>query len=172
MDLKKKIREIKDWPKKGVNFKDITPMLEDPKALGHVVDSLADPFIGKKIDKVVGIDARGFLLAAPIAYKLNVGLSIVRKKGKLPHKIIAQKYVLEYAENIIEMHKDTIKKGERAYIVDDVLATGGTMEATCKIVEKLGGKIVGVGFLINLKFLKGKEKLKKYKVYSLVNYEK
>lgn len=170
MNLKKYIREIPNWPKKGVGFKDITPLLEDKKAFTHVVDELADYFLDKKIDKVVGIDARGFLLAAPIAYKLNAGLSIVRKKGKLPHKTISQKYALEYAENIIEMHKDTIKKGERIYIVDDVLATGGTIEATCQIVEKLGGKIVGVGFLINLKFLKGEEKLKKYKIYSLVNY--
>ncbi len=172
MDLKKYIREIKDWPKKGVGFKDITPLLENKKAFAHVVDELADYFIDKKIDKVVGIDARGFLLAAPVAYKLNAGLSIVRKKGKLPHKTISQKYALEYAENIIEMHKDTIKKGEKIYIVDDVLATGGTMEATCKIVEKLGGKIVGVGFLINLKFLGGEKKLKKYPIYSLIDYEK
>ena len=170
MNLKKYIREIPNWPKKGVGFKDITPLLENKKAFTHVVDELADYFLDKKIDKVVGIDARGFLLAAPIAYKLNAGLSIVRKKGKLPHKTISQKYALEYAENIIEMHKDTIKKGERIYIVDDVLATGGTMEATCQIVEKLGGKIVGVGFLINLKFLGGEKKLKKYKIYSLVNY--
>lgn len=172
MDLKNYIREIKDWPKKGIGFKDITPLLEDKKAFCHAVDEMADYFLDKKIDKVVGIDARGFLLAAPVAYKLNAGLSIVRKKGKLPHKVIAQKYALEYAENIIEMHKDTIKKGERIYIVDDVLATGGTMEATCKLVEKLGGKIAGVGFLINLKFLKGEEKLKKYPIYSLIEYEK
>lgn len=171
MDLEKYVREVKDWPKKGVGFKDITPMLEDPKAFASVVDELADYFIDKKVDKVVGIDARGFLLAAPVAYKLNAGLSIVRKKGKLPRKVVAQKYALEYAENVIEMHKDTIKKGEKVYIVDDVLATGGTMEATCKLVEKLGGEIVGVGFLINLKFLKGEERLKKYPIYSLIDYE-
>lgn len=170
MDLKKYIREIPNWPKKGVGFKDITPLLENPKAFQFVIDKLADQYIGKKIDKVVGIDARGFLLAAPVAYKLGAGLSIVRKKGKLPHKTICRKYALEYASNIIEMHKDTIKKNERVIVIDDVLATGGTMEATCQIIEKLGGKIVGISFLTDLTFLKGSEKLKKYKIHSLIKY--
>lgn len=170
--LQSKIRTIKDWPKKGVDFKDITPLLEDGKAFKSAIDELAKPFKNQKIDKVVGIDARGFLLAAPIAYKLGAGLAIIRKYGKLPAKTISQKYALEYASNILEMHRDSIKPGERVLVVDDVLATGGTMKATCEIVERLGGKIVGIAFLINLKFLKGKEKLKKYKTYSLIDYNR
>lgn len=170
MNLKSKIREISDWPKKGVGFKDITPLLEDPKALKFVIDKLAASYQNEKIDKVVGIDARGFLLASAVAYKLGAGLSIVRKKGKLPHKTISKKYALEYASNELEIHKDTIKPGERVIVVDDVLATGGTMEATTHMIEKLGGKIVGISFLIDLTFLNGKEKLKKYNINSLVGY--
>lgn len=168
--IKKLIREIPDWPKKGVSFKDITPLLEDAQLLRFIIDQLAKPYKNKKIDKVVGIDARGFLLASAVAYKLAAGLSIVRKAGKLPYKTILQKYVLEYASNTIEMHRDTIKKGERVVIIDDVLATGGTMEAACKMVEALGGKIVGISFLINLKFLNGAKKLKKHRIFSLINY--
>src|SRR3989344_6940573 len=136
--IKKYIREIPDWPKKGVNFKDITPLLQNPKAFRQAIDTLAKPYIKNRPDIVVGIDARGFLLAAPVAYKLGAGLAIVRKKGRLPHKTIFQKYALEYASNEIEMHKDAIKKSQRVLIVDDVLATGGTMAATARLVEKLG----------------------------------
>ncbi len=170
MNLKNKIREVSDWPKKGVGFKDITPLLEDPKALQFAIDKLATPYKNEKIDKVVGIDARGFLLASAVAYKLKAGLSIVRKKGKLPHKTISKKYALEYACNELEMHKDTINPGERVIVIDDVLATGGTMETTCQMIEKLGGNIVGISFLIDLTFLNGKEKLKKYNLNSLVEY--
>jgi adenine phosphoribosyltransferase len=168
--IKKNTREIPDWPKKGVNFKDITPLLQDKKVFRAIIDALARPYIGKKIDKIVGIDARGFIFAAAMAYKLGAGLAIVRKKGKLPHKTISQKYALEYAENIIEMHQDSVKPGEKIIIVDDVLATGETMKAAINLVKKLKGKIIGVDFLIELMFLKGRDKLKNYKLRALAKY--
>lgn len=171
MDLKSKIREIPDWPKVGVNFKDITTLLEDKEAFRYVVDKLAEPYAGKGIDKVVGIDARGFLLASAIAYKLGAGVSIVRKKGKLPHKTIARDYTLEYASNTIEMHEDTIKPGEKVVIVDDLVATGGTIEATAQLVEQMGGKIEGISFIIDLPFLGGSKKIEKYKTHYLVSYD-
>ena len=173
MDLKLKIREIPDWPKPGVNFKDITTLLEDKDAFKVAVDSLAELFSSQKIDKIVGIDARGFLLAAPVAYKLNVGLAIVRKKGKLPSRTIGQEYTLEYASNAIEMHDDAIKTGENIVLIDDLCATGGTALATCDLIEKLGGKIIGISFLIDLPFLDGSNKLKArgYEVCSLVKYD-
>jgi len=170
IDLKLKIREIADYPKKGISFKDITPLLGDAKAFKCAIDKIASTYKDKKIDKVVGIDARGFLLASAVAYKLKAGLAIVRKKGKLPFKTIFSEYDLEYGKDIVEMHEDSIKTKERVIIIDDVLATGGTMEAAVKLVERLSGKIIGISFLIDLTFLKGKEKLKKYKVYSLIDY--
>lgn len=169
-NLKEKIREIPDWPRKGVNFKDITPLLEDADYFKFIVDRLAEFFAGKEVEKVVGIDARGFLLASAVAYKLGVGVAIVRKKGKLPHKTIVREYELEYGSNAIEMHKDAVKPKERVIIIDDVLATGGTAKATADLVEELGGDIIGLGFLIDLTFLKGKEKLSGYNVYSLIQY--
>lgn len=171
MNLKEKIREIPNWPQRGVSFKDITPLLEDPKYFRYLINQLAQPYLNQKIDKVVGIDARGFLLASSIAYKLGAGLAIVRKKGKLPRKTISQKYGLEYASDTLEMHTDAIKKRERVIIVDDVLATGGTMKATCRLIEELGGNIMGIAFLINLKSLFGEKKLSKYKIHHLVEYE-
>ena len=173
MDLKSKIREIPDWPKAGVNFKDITTLLEDGDAFRQAVDQLAAPYQGQKIDKVVGIDARGFLLAAPIAYKLGAGLAIARKKGKLPSNTIEKEYTLEYDSNTIAMHDDAIKPGESIILVDDLCATGGTALAACDIISRLGGNILGVSFLIDLPFLGGSVKLKElgYKVESLVEYE-
>lgn len=168
--IKSKIREIPDWPKKGVNFKDITPLIEDNKAFRKVIDALSKPYLNKKVDKVVGIDARGFLLAAAVAYKLNSGVAIVRKKGKLPFKTISKKYALEYGSNIIEMHKDTILPGEKVLLVDDVLATGGTMKTAIDLVKELKGKIIGVDFLIELTFLNGRKKLKGYKIRALAKY--
>jgi len=168
--IKSKIREIPDWPKKGVNFKDITPLIEDGRVFKKVIDVLAKPYLNKRIDKIVGIDARGFLLAAPLAYKLNTGLAIVRKKGKLPSKTVSRKYALEYGSNIIQMHKDSILPGERVLLVDDVLATGGTMKAAIDLVKELKGKIIGIDFLIELTFLKGRKKLGGYKIRSLVKY--
>jgi adenine phosphoribosyltransferase len=170
MDLKQKIREIPDWPEKGVNFKDITPLLQDGEAFKYAIDAMCEPFLENKPDIIVGIDARGFILSAAMAYRLGTGLTLIRKKGKLPPKTICQDYTLEYATNTIEMKEDAIQKGQKILIVDDVLATGGTMEATCKIVEKLGGEIIGISFLIELDFLKGREKFKNYKVESLIHY--
>lgn len=176
MNIKQYIREIPNWPKKGVNFKDITPLLQDKKAFRYTIDALAKPFIdrshkqSRRADIVVGIDARGFIFASSVAYKLNAGLALIRKKGKLPSKTISTKYALEYASNEIEMHKDAITKGQKVLIVDDVLATGGTMQATVKLVEKLGGKIIGIAFVIDLTFLNGAKKLKKYFLHSLIKY--
>lgn len=170
MNLKKYIREIPNWPKVGINFKDITPLLHNPKAFQFAINQMSKPFLKKKIDVVVGIDARGFILAAAIAFKLRAGLAIVRKKGKLPWKTIAQKYKLEYATNTIEMHKDAIKPNQKVLLVDDVLATGGTMKAAVDIVKKLRGKIVGIAFLIVLSYLEGEKKLQKYKIHSLIKY--
>jgi len=168
--IKKTIREIPNWPKKGVNFKDITPLLQDKKVFWTIINEMAKVYTGRKIDKVVGIDARGFIFAAALAYKLKAGLAIVRKKGKLPHKTIGQKYSLEYRSDIIEMHRDAIKTGEKVVMIDDVLATGGTMKAAANLVEKLKGKIESIDFLIELSFLNGRKKLKNYKLRSLAIY--
>jgi len=163
MDLKSKIREIPDWPEKGVNFKDITPLLQNKDAFKFVIDEMCKVCLSAdRPDIIVGIDARGFILAAVMAYKLEIGLSLIRKKGKLPHKTISQEYALEYATNTIEMHEDSIQKGQKVLIVDDVLATGGTMKATADMIEKLGGDIIGISFLVELDFLNGREKLKNY----------
>jgi len=171
MNLKKKIRNIPDFPQKGIIFRDIGPLLEDKKSLRYVIDQLVKKFKGKKIDKIVGIDARGFILAGILADRLEAGMVMVRKKGKLPYKTEYQEFDLEYGKGILEIHKDSIKKGEKVLLVDDVLATGGTMLATAKLVGKLRGKIVGITFLITLDYLPGKEKLKDYQVFSLVNYK-
>jgi len=168
--IKSNVREIPDWPEKGVSFKDITPLLCNKKIFAELGGTLSAPYAGRKIDKVVGIDARGFIFAAAMAYKLKTGLVIVRKKGKLPFKTISKKYSLEYASNVLEMHEDSILPGERIVLVDDVLATGGTMKATIDMVEKLKGKIIGVDFLIELAYLKGRKKIKGYKIRSLAKY--
>ena len=168
--LKLKIRSIPDWPQKGIIFRDITPVLEDKKLFRFLIQELAKSFKGKKIDKIIGIDARGFIMAAALAYKLKTGLAIVRKKGKLPYKTIRKKYTLEYASETLEMHKDSIKPGERVLLVDDLLATGGTMAAAADIIKKLGGKILGILFFIELEDLKGRKKLKGYKTKSLIKF--
>jgi adenine phosphoribosyltransferase len=170
INLKSKIREITDWPIKGVSFKDITPLLQDKDSLRLAIDGLARPYLKNKPDIVVGIDARGFLLSSAVAYKLKRGLAIIRKKGKLPYKKVWKKYILEYTTNILEMHKDAITPGEKVLIVDDVLATGGTIKATTDLVEKLGGKVIGIAFLIELDYLKGRKKIRGYPVHSLIHY--
>jgi len=171
MDLKPHIREILNWPINGVNFKDITTLLQDAKLFKYVIDEMAKPFLDKSIDKIVAIDARGFLLATPIAYKLDCGVSLVRKKGKLPYKTIEKSYQKEYGPDSLTMHQDTIQPGEKVLIVDDLLATGGTVTAAADLVEELGGKIVGMTFIIDLPFLGGSKKLQKYKLNWLVSYE-
>jgi len=171
-DLKAKLRVIPGWPKKGVNFIDITTLLRDPVAFRSVVDTLTAHFASKRIDCIVGIEARGFMLGAPIAYNLGVGFVPARKKGKLPFKKYSVEYSLEYGTEFVEMHRDAIKKGERVVIIDDLLATGGTAEATVRLVEKMGGKVVGLAFMVELDFLKGRKKLSGYDLLSLVHYEK
>ena len=171
MDIKRNIREVPHWPIKGVNFKDITTLLQDQKTFRYVIDEMARPFQNKKIDKIVAIDARGFILAAPIAYKLKTGVSLVRKKGKLPHKTISTTYMKEYGPDTLTMHRDTIKPGEKVLIVDDLLATGGTLGATIKMIEKLKGKIIGISLIIDLPFLGGSQKFKKYNLHYLVSYD-
>jgi len=166
--LKSKIRSIPDWPRKGIIFRDITPVLEDKKLFQFLINKLAEFCKNKKIDKIVGVDARGFILASALAYKLKTGLSLVRKKGKLPGKTVGKKYTLEYASETLEMHRGAVKPGEKVLLCDDLLATGGTMSATCDIVKKLGGEIVEIVFFIELKDLKGKKKLKGYNVKSLI----
>ncbi len=168
--LRQKIREVLDFPTPGIRFKDITPLLEDPLSFKEAIDALSASFLDDRIDKVVGVDARGFLLAAPVAYLLGAGMVIVRKRGKLPHKVILQEHTLEYGKASLEIHVDAIKKGERVLIIDDVLATGGTAEAALKLVEALGGVVVGLGFLLELSKLHGKEKFTNYKAYSLLTY--
>jgi len=170
-DLKTKIREISDFPKKGINFKDITPLLEDARRFKQAIDLFVKEYKSKGIKKIIAIDARGFLIASALAYKLGSGIVIVRKKGKLPYKTIGCDYDLEYGKETLEIHQDSIKPGEKILIVDDVLATGGTALASAQLVEKLKGQIVGLAFLIELSFLQGREKLKKFKIISLVKYK-
>lgn len=167
--LKSKIRHIQDFPIKEINFKDITPLLEDRDAFKEAIDGLADAFRGEKIDKVVGIDARGFLFASAVAYLLNAGMVIVRKKGKLPYETIVREHDLEYGRGTLEIHKDAVNPDEKVLIIDDVLATGGTVEAAAKLVEDLGGIVVGVGLLLELP-MGGRERLSKYHVVSLIKY--
>ncbi len=169
-NLKLKVRSIPDWPRKGVIFRDITPVLEDKRLFRFLIEELAKFYQKKKIDKIVGIDARGFILASALAYKLNTGLAIVRKKGKLPYKSVRKKYTLEYAAETLEMHQDSIKPREKVLLCDDLLATGGTMKATTDLVKKLGGQILGIIFFIELKDLRGRKKLKGHKVKSLIKF--
>ncbi|MDZ7260823.1 MAG: adenine phosphoribosyltransferase [candidate division KSB1 bacterium] len=169
--LKHLIRNVPDFPKKGIGFKDITTLIKDGKAFRKAVDDLAEPFQDKGVDLVVGVEARGFIFAAALAYKWGVGVIPVRKPGKLPAETLKEEYALEYGTDAVEIHKDAIQKGQRVLIVDDLLATGGTVAATARLVERLGGQIVGIAFLIELSFLKGREKLKKYQTVSLIKFD-
>ena len=169
-DLKKLIRDVPDFPKKGIIFKDITPLLQDPKGLRTAVEVISQHYKNKKIDIVVGAEARGFILAPTIAFNLGAGFVPIRKPGKLPYKKISESYSLEYGTDTLEMHKDGIKKGQHVLMVDDLLATGGTMAACCKMVESLGGNIAGCTFLIELAFLNGRNALSKYDVFSVIKY--
>jgi adenine phosphoribosyltransferase len=170
MDIKNYLRDVPDFPKKGVMFRDITPVLKDPKAFKYVIDTLVHRYKKEHIDKVVSIEARGYIFGGALAYNLNCGLVPVRKLGKLPAETIKIEYDLEYGKNVIEIHKDGLRKGEQVLLFDDVLATGGTMLAACKLVEMLGAQVVACAFLANLTYLKGFEKLKDYHVFSLVEY--
>jgi len=169
-DLKKFIRDIPDFPKPGILFRDITTLLQNESAFKNAIDQLVQHFKGKEIHKVVGIESRGFLTGAPVAYLLGAGFVPVRKKGKLPHKTTSVTYALEYGEDTLEMHLDSIIKDEHVLIIDDLLATGGTAKATVELVEKNGGHVAGLGFLIELKDLKGREKLGNKHIFSLMEY--
>ncbi|WP_282054363.1 adenine phosphoribosyltransferase [Maribacter luteus] len=170
MNLKTFIREIPDFPSKGVVFRDITPLLKDPKAIRYTQEALLDLVGGLKVDKVVGMESRGFFFAPMLAARLEAGFVPVRKPGKLPYNTIQQSYNLEYGSDVLEMHSDAIQKGDRVLIHDDVLATGGTAKATCELIEKMGGEIVQCNFLLELDFLNGKDKLLKFEVNSLLHY--
>ena len=170
-DLSKHIRTVPDFPKKGIGFKDITTLLKDGAALHESIEVLARSFDGSQIDKVVGMESRGFIFGTVLAYKWQVGFVPVRKPGKLPAATSSEEYQLEYGTDKLEIHTDAISKGERILIVDDLLATGGTAEATCKLVSRLGGDIVGLAFLIELSFLNGRSKLKPYRVFSAIQYD-
>ncbi len=170
IDLRAKVRDVPDFPQPGVVFKDITPLLADVDAFRFTVDAIADHFAGQTIDKVLGIEARGFIAAAPVAYRFGAGFVPVRKAGKLPGPVEAQGYQLEYGTDHLEIHSDGLKPGDHVLVVDDVLATGGTVEAIAGLVEGLGGQIVGVEFIIELTFLGGRERLSKYDLYALISY--
>ncbi len=171
MDLKKIIRNIPDFPKKGVVFRDITPLLKDAKAFRYAVDLMADHYKGVKIDLILGAEARGFVFGAVMAYKLGVGFIPIRKPGKLPYDTCNISYSLEYGENILEMHTDAIKSGENVLIVDDLVATGGTAKAKADLVEQRQGNVLGFCFLIELKFLNPRKVLQGYDIFSLIEYE-
>ena len=171
MNLKEKIRTVPNWPIKGVMFRDITTLLQDPEVFKESVDRFYDRYKTMKLDKIVGIDARGFIHGAVLAYKLNVGFVPVRKKGKLPYKTISADYDLEYGKDTVEMHEDAIKKGEKVLIVDDLIATGGTISAAVQLVEKLGGEVVECAFIVELPDLKGREKIRKYNMFALTEFE-
>lgn len=169
-ELRAKIREVPDFPKPGILFYDITTLLQNPLALRMTVDRFVWFFAQKQVDKVVGIESRGFIFAPTVAYNLNAGFVPVRKPGKLPYHATRQSYDLEYGTDSIEMHNDAIQPGDQVLIVDDLIATGGTALAAAKMVESLGGKVAGFGFLIELTFLPGRQKLQGYEVESLIRY--
>lgn len=168
MDLSAKIRDVPDFPRKGILFKDITTLLADKAAFRHTIDRLAEHYGPAGIDLVVATEARGFIFGAPLAYKLECGFVPVRKPGKLPIETVSIEYTLEYGSNVLEIHRDAIKPGQKVLVVDDLLATGGTAAATVKLVEKLGGHIVGVAFVIELTDLNGKSELGEHEIMSLI----
>lgn len=168
--LKDIIRDVPDFPKKGIIFKDITTLLQDAQSYQRMVDLIAHRYVGQRIDKVVGVEARGFIIGSALAYKLNAGIVLVRKPGKLPSETFSKSYALEYGTDTLEIHKDAIKPGEKILIADDLLATGGTMSAVVDMVTSMGGEIVECCFMAELEFLSGREKLPAGKVYSLLKF--
>ena len=165
------VRDIPDFPRPGITFKDITPLLGDPDAFRSAVEGIADHFCDAGVDRVLGVEARGFILAAPIAYRFGAGFTPVRKAGKLPWQVEAEEYALEYGTDLLEIHQDAIERGDRVLVVDDVLATGGTAAATVRLVERLGGEVVGLGFVLELAFLDGRSRLPGREIVSLVSYD-
>ena len=170
MDLAKTIRSIPDFPVEGILFRDISTLTKDPDAFQEAIDALIDHYADKDIDIVVGIESRGFVFGAPMAYEMGAGFVMVRKPGKLPAEAISASYTLEYGTNTLEMHKDSIQPGQRILLVDDLIATGGSAKAAAELIEQLGGEIVGIAFLIELTDLNGVEKLKDYEIFSLIRY--
>lgn len=170
MDLKELVRVIPDFPKPGISFKDITPLLQHPAAYHEAIDGLADRLQDLQVDVVVGPEARGFVVASALAYRLNAGLVTVRKSGKLPWETVQVEYDLEYGKDRLEMHRDAIRPGQRVVVADDLLATGGTISATINLVKQLGGNVVGAAFLIELGYLEGRRRLEEYNVVSLIKY--
>ena len=171
-NLKRLIREVPDFPKPGILFYDITTLLKDPGGLKAVIDALKDRYGRSRVDLVLGVEARGFIFAPALAYALGAGFIPVRKPKKLPAATVREEYQLEYGTDSLEIHKDAIQPGQNVLIVDDLLATGGTAAAVARLVEKLGGKVTGLGFVVELDFLKGREKLTGYDVFSLLQYDK
>ena len=170
-DIENYIRDVADFPKPGITFKDITPLLADPKALGMAIDAMAESVSDLKIDVIAAAEARGFLFAVPLALKMNIGMVPIRKPGKLPYKKHTYSYELEYGSDTLEMHTDAVSPGQNVLVVDDLLATGGTVEACCKMIEDCDAHVAGCLFLIELGFLGGKKKLQKYPTISVLNYE-
>jgi adenine phosphoribosyltransferase len=169
--LRQHIRDVPDFPKPGIVFKDITPLLQNHEVFSKVIENLTDRYAGQKVDAVVGIESRGFLFGTPLAHQLGASFIPVRKKGKLPYKTVQMSYDLEYGSEIIEMHTDAIAKGQRAVVIDDLLATGGTAEATCKLIENQGGSVIECAFVVELGFLNGREKMGSRKIHSLITFE-
>ncbi len=169
-DLRAKIREVPDFPKPGILFYDITTLLKDREAFRGAIDLLVAPYRDQRIDIVVGMESRGFIFSAPMAYTLGVGFVPVRKLGKLPAETMSVEYALEYGTNTLEIHRDAITPGQRVLIVDDLLATGGTVSGTIDLVRRLGGDVVSLAFLVELRFLKGRERLRGYDVHSIIQY--
>jgi len=169
--IKSKVRSIPDWPIKGVIFRDITTLLQDPATFKEICDLFYNRYAEKEIDKIVGIDARGFLFGAVLAYKLGIGFIPIRKKGKLPYNTVGESYTLEYGEETVEIHEDAIQKGEKVVIIDDLMATGGTISAAVNLVEKLGGDIMECAFVIELPDLRGREKIPGQEIYSILEFE-
>jgi adenine phosphoribosyltransferase len=170
--LKKLIREVPDFPKPGILFYDITTLLKDKLGFATLIDALSEYYLPKNVDLILGMEARGFIFGPALAYRLNAGFVPVRKPGKLPATTARVEYQLEYGSNALEIHKDAVEKGQRVIIVDDLLATGGTAEATAQLASSLGAEIAGLGFVVELDFLHGREKLKEYDVFSLLHYTK
>jgi adenine phosphoribosyltransferase len=170
-ELKRFIRDIPDFPKKGILFRDITPLLKDPNAFRMVVSAICDRYRDKGVDLVAGIEARGFIFASAIAHSLGCGMVPVRKPGKLPYKTVKEEYELEYGTDAVEIHEDAISPGDKVLVVDDLIATGGTAAATVRLVERLGGKVVGIAFVVELKSLGGRKLLEGYDVTSLIQYD-
>ena len=170
MDLKSILRQVPDFPKPGINFIDVTTLILNPKAFQWTIDALAEPYRGKKIEKIAAIESRGFIFGAPLAYVLGVGFIPVRKKGKLPWKTLSATYALEYGTDSLEIHQDALAKGARVLLVDDLLATGGTMSSVAGLVRQMGATIVGTVFLVELSFLSGRKQLGRDDIYTLITY--